>query len=60
VQLIGLIALVCAVVVVTRFLWVYTASLLRGSPRQIIARRDPRLAARLTFVVSLEELRMEA
>ena len=56
-HVLGLIALVCAVVLATRFIWVYTASLLPSSPRQIIARRDPRLAARLTFVVSWAGLR---
>jgi Na+/H+ antiporter len=56
-HVLGLIALVCAVVVATRFVWVFAASLLPGSPRQILARRDPRLATRLTFVVSWAGLR---
>jgi NhaP-type Na+/H+ or K+/H+ antiporter len=37
--------------------WVFVTSLLPGSPRQAIARRDARLAARLTFVVSWSGLR---
>lgn len=56
-EVVGLALLVCAVVVVTRVVWVFTTSLLPGSPRQIIARRDPRLAKRLTFVVSWAGLR---
>jgi len=55
--IIGLVALVCAVVVVTRIVWVFLSSLLPNSPRQQIARRDPRLATRLTFVVSWAGLR---
>lgn len=54
---IGFVGLVCAVVVVTRMVWIFAASLLPGSPRQIVARRDPRLATRLTFVVGWAGLR---
>jgi NhaP-type Na+/H+ or K+/H+ antiporter len=43
--------------VVTRIVWVFAASLLPGSPRREVARRDPRLAGRLTFVVSWAGLR---
>jgi Na+/H+ antiporter len=57
VVILGLVALVCAVVVVGRIAWVFAASLLPGSPRRVIARRDPRLAKRLTFVVSWAGLR---
>ncbi|HEV8545879.1 MAG TPA: Na+/H+ antiporter [Candidatus Limnocylindrales bacterium] len=57
VVLLGLVSLVSAVVVVGRIVWVFAASLLPGSPRQTIARRDPRLAKRLTFVVSWAGLR---
>jgi CPA1 family monovalent cation:H+ antiporter len=56
-EILGLGALVCAVVVATRIVWVFAASLLPGSPRRVIARRDPRLAARLTGVVSWAGLR---
>jgi CPA1 family monovalent cation:H+ antiporter len=56
-EVVGLVALVCAVVVATRFVWIFTASQLPGSPRQVVARRDPRLAKRLTFVVSWAGLR---
>jgi NhaP-type Na+/H+ or K+/H+ antiporter len=55
--LLGLVALVCAIVVGTRIVWVFAASLLPGSPRQVLARRDARLAKRLTFVVSWAGLR---
>jgi Na+/H+ antiporter len=56
-EVVGLVALVCAVVLVTRLVWVFASSLLPGSPRQVIARRDARLATRLTFVVSWSGLR---
>jgi CPA1 family monovalent cation:H+ antiporter len=56
-EILGLAALVCAVVVGGRIAWVFAASLLPGSPRQVIARRDPRLATRLTFVVGWAGLR---
>jgi Na+/H+ antiporter len=56
-DILGLAALVCVVVVATRFVWVFATSLLPGSPRQVIARQDPRLAGRLTFVVSWAGLR---
>jgi CPA1 family monovalent cation:H+ antiporter len=55
--ILGLVALVCGVVVVGRIVWVFAASLLPGSPRRVLARRDPRLAKRLTFVVSWAGLR---
>jgi Na+/H+ antiporter len=51
------IGLVCAVVVVARFIWIFAASHLPGSPRQIVARTNPRLARWLTFVVSWAGLR---
>jgi len=57
IEVLGLAVLVCAVVVVTRIVWVFATSLLPTSPRRVIARRDPRLAARLTFVVSWAGLR---
>jgi CPA1 family monovalent cation:H+ antiporter len=56
-EIVGLVALVCAVVVVTRIVWVFLSSLLPDSPRQQIARRDPQLATRLTFVASWAGLR---
>ena len=56
-QILGVVVLICAIVVITRFVWVFTASMLPNSPRQLIAQRDPRLAARLTFVVSWAGLR---
>jgi len=56
-QIIGLAALVCAVVVAARIIWVFASSLLPGTPRRVIAARDPRLATRLTFVVSWAGLR---
>jgi monovalent cation/hydrogen antiporter len=56
-EIVGLVAIVCSVVVVARLVWVFATSLLPGSPRQVIARRDARLATRLTFVVSWSGLR---
>jgi CPA1 family monovalent cation:H+ antiporter len=53
----GVVALIALLVVVTRLLWVFASSLLPGSPRRLIARRDPGLATRLTFVVSWAGLR---
>src|SRR5258706_105542 len=50
IEILGLATLISGVVVVTRIVWVFAASLLPGSPRRIIARRDARLAKRLTFV----------
>jgi Na+/H+ antiporter len=57
VQTLGLAALVSVVIVVARIVWVFGSSLLPGSPRRIIARRDPQLANRLTFVVGWAGLR---
>ncbi len=56
-EVIGLAALVSAVVVIGRIIWVFASSLLPGSPRRLIAQRDPGLATRLTFVVSWAGLR---
>jgi Na+/H+ antiporter len=56
-EVVGLVALVCGVVLITRLVWVFATSLLPGSPRQVIARGDARLATRLTFVVSWSGLR---
>ena len=56
-QVVGLGALVSAVVIVARLVWVFGASFLPGSPRQAVARTDPRLAKRLTFVVGWAGLR---
>ena len=56
-QILALAVLVGAVVVVTRILWVFASSQLPNSPRRVIARRDPDLARRLTFVVSWAGLR---
>jgi Na+/H+ antiporter len=56
-EILGLAVLVCVVVVVGRIVWVFASSLLPGSPRRIIARRDRRLATRLTFVVAWTGLR---
>lgn len=53
----GLLVLVSVVVVVTRLLWVFASSLLPGSPRRILAARDPRLASRITLVVGWAGLR---
>jgi NhaP-type Na+/H+ or K+/H+ antiporter len=56
-EILSLVAVMGAAVVGTRLVWVITVSLLPGSPRQVIARRDPRLASRLTFLVSWAGLR---
>ncbi len=56
-ELVGLVALVGAVVVLTRIVWVFAASLLPNSPRRQIARVNPELARRLTMVVSWSGLR---
>ena len=56
-HVLGVIALVGAAVVATRLAWVFIASRLPGSPRQLIARTDPKLADRLTLVVSWSGLR---
>jgi monovalent cation/hydrogen antiporter len=56
-EILGLAALVGGVVVVTRLVWVYATSLVPGSPRQVLARTDPGLASRLTFVVGWAGLR---
>lgn len=53
----GLGVLIALVVIVARFAWVFATSLLPGSPRQDVARRDPLFARRLTFVVSWAGLR---
>jgi CPA1 family monovalent cation:H+ antiporter len=49
--------LVSAAVIGTRFVYVILASLLPNSPRQVVARSDPRLAWRLTFLVAWSGLR---
>jgi Na+/H+ antiporter len=56
-ELIGIAALVCGIVIATRFVWIYASSLLPNSPRQVVARQNPRLAQRLTFIVSWAGLR---
>jgi monovalent cation/hydrogen antiporter len=57
VEILGLAALVSVVVVVVRLVWVFASSLLPGSPRWVVARRDPRVATRLTFVVGWAGMR---
>lgn len=52
-----LLALVCGVVIAARFVWVFAASYLPNSPRRIVARTNPVLARRLTFIVSWAGLR---
>jgi len=56
-DILGLVALVSGAVIGTRFIWIYAASFLPGSPRRVVARRDPRLAWRLVFVVGWAGLR---
>ncbi len=50
-------AVICAIVVLARLAWVFTAARLRSSPARMIARTNPRLAGRLTFVVAWSGLR---
>jgi CPA1 family monovalent cation:H+ antiporter len=57
IEIVGLAAIVCGVVVATRLVWIFAASLLPGSPRRVLAARDPRLATRLTFVLGWAGLR---
>jgi CPA1 family monovalent cation:H+ antiporter len=57
IEIVGVVTLISLIVVVARFVWVFASSLLPGSPRRLIARRDRRVAARLTFVVSWAGLR---
>jgi Na+/H+ antiporter len=56
-SILGFVALVCAIVVIARFVWVFAASNLPNSPRKIVARTNPTLARNLTFVVSWAGLR---
>jgi CPA1 family monovalent cation:H+ antiporter len=56
-QIVGLIAIVGAVVVVTRLVYVWTASHIPNSTRQAIAQTNPELARRLTYVVGWAGLR---
>jgi Na+/H+ antiporter len=57
IEILALAALVSGVVVVARLVWVFATSLLPGSPRRVIAARDPRLARRVTFLVGWAGLR---
>ena len=41
IETLGLAALVCVIVIVTRLAWVFASSFLPGSPRRVIAARDP-------------------
>jgi Na+/H+ antiporter len=56
-EVFGLTALVSVLVVVTRLVWVYGSSYLPGSPRRVLAQRDPKMASRLTVVVGWAGLR---
>jgi Na+/H+ antiporter len=56
-NVLGLAALVCAVAIVTRFVWIFLSSLLPHSPRRVVAARDSALAWRLTTLVSWSGLR---
>ena len=56
-EFLGLAVLVCAAVIVTRFLWVFLSGFLPNSPRRQIAQRNPRLAWRLSFLVGWSGLR---
>jgi monovalent cation/hydrogen antiporter len=56
-QVLGLAILVSTAVIATRFVYVFLASLLPGSPRRVVARTDPALATRLTVLVGWSGLR---
>ena len=56
-EVLGVTAAVCAVAVIARFLWVYASGLLPGAPRRRVARRNPGLAWRLTFLAGWAGLR---
>jgi CPA1 family monovalent cation:H+ antiporter len=51
------VAVICGVVIGARVLWVFAASRLPNSPARMIARTNPRLAGRLTFLVAWSGLR---
>ncbi len=51
------VVLICLVVVMARFVWVYGASRLPNSPARLVARTNSRLAGRLTFLVAWSGLR---
>src|SRR4029077_14897298 len=53
----GIAVVVCAAAIGTRFVWVFASSFLPNSPRRRIARDDPRLAWRLSFLVGWSGLR---
>jgi Na+/H+ antiporter len=57
VEILGLAALVSVVVVVVRLVWIFASSFLPGTPRRELARRDPRVATRLTVVVGWAGMR---
>jgi Na+/H+ antiporter len=57
IEILGLATLVSIVVVVVRLVWIFASSFLPGSPRRVLARRDPRVATRLTFVVGWAGMR---
>jgi monovalent cation/hydrogen antiporter len=56
-ELVGVIVIVCVAVVVTRFAYVWLASLLPNGPRAQIAERNVELARRLTIVFGWSGLR---
>jgi Na+/H+ antiporter len=56
-EVLGLAVLVSGVVIATRLVWVFLSSLLPGSARRVVARRNPELATRLTYVVGWAGLR---
>jgi Na+/H+ antiporter len=56
-ELVGTAVLISAVVVVTRLVWIFLASLLPNTPRRMLARHDAGMAWRLTFVVGWAGLR---
>ena len=56
-ELLAVTVLISGIIIVARFAWVFASSMLPNSPRRIVARTNPRLAERLTFVVGWAGLR---
>jgi monovalent cation/hydrogen antiporter len=57
VEVVAVTAAVCGVAIAVRFLQIFASGLLPNSPRRLIARRNPGLAWRLTFLAGWSGLR---
>jgi CPA1 family monovalent cation:H+ antiporter len=56
-EIVAIVAVVCLVVVATRFAWTYLSSFLPNSPYRRLRTRDPRLASWMRFIVAWAGLR---